>query len=559
LQGLGIQSNNTNQLAGLNAALLAVATAEPGTYFDGQGKTYRYDNTFYVPAGVTLENCVFDVSNVPAFVSGGGVGAESMRLAGSLGTPVSCSTALSLGVFQVTVASTAGWQVGDTLLFRGQTFSGAPTNSTLKFAADTANESFFARIQTIVSSTVVMLEQAYPSKYTISASGLNVYRPQMAKGNRFINVSIVRTPNDLLDARGLYADFCQDVVWEGGTCEGLSLRSRAWISCWGVQIRDTKVHHCAYAGFGYGDAILDGSQDFWITKSRYSDVRHGVTIGGSGGINRNIFVLNNVVRGARKAGIDAHPSCDTFRFEGNDIEVANRWQNIDGHTEGVVAQGANARIINNVIRGIRGTPGGLGLDSAGILAQPSTTQKDEQYEISGNLIDSLSGTGARGIFLQNLKGNWLSPSSSSNGEMTYSVDNNTVDTVDGGGTRSSEGILIKGDAAGYGMRRGSVSNNHVYSRSTCLTILTESTNFILQTSIVGNTFAMINTDKPVVMISSATSNNISRVVVVGNTITGGSWGVRNSQADRVLLEGNIIGGWATAATLGTFSNNNILS
>lgn len=141
-------------------------------------------------------------------------------------------------------------------------------------------------------------------------------------------------------------------------------------------INNLECNHIYSNGKGYGINIRDASQKINITNSSFTDQRHSLSIGGLDGISRNIKFTNNSINKSRDAGIDSH-SAGQFLIIDNNYIVC---EGCDGEHDGIIIQGLDSIITNNIIEGIIRN---------GIHIQPTFKYfKDPSYKIDNNIINA---------------------------------------------------------------------------------------------------------------------------------------------------------------------------
>lgn len=595
LRGLGISTSQAaSQTAAINAALTEL---QAGDYVDGQNETFRIDTPVLPTNGLILENVGCNISNVAPDV-------YPLALVGSLGAGLACSTPLEKGRLRHTVSSTAGLSIGQWVFFRQQcgwpaTIASVTTNASIRvtvpsgsffltgqfsafgerlglttvvnpttvdlamsntsglsagqtgylsnhhgFGFDSQFNTWWGQVRSIVNGTQFETEEAYNSRFLIPAQSLTVYAPTMPVGNRFHNVSAFRETAGADYTHFFEARFARSVFWEGGTITNAHESARRWTSSIDFKVRDAIVLGSAQDGYGYGDIVTNGCEDFWIGENRYIDVRHGVAVGNTGGIDRNGWGGENQIRGSRLAGLDCHAHCENITYENNNIQVMNRFRSGTEQREGMVIQGANCKALNNVIRGVGNQT--TDFDSYGLLAQPLTRMPFDTFEARGNTISDIGGAKVIGILYQQQK-----PA----GTGSVILSDNTVIIQDYGsnGNTSPVGIQIETNDNGGPIQNALVNDNLVLSRTTALRLKTTANRVIQDAVISSNKFEIINTDAPVIEFTSITAGGVENAVLDGNMMRGGSHALKNSNAGRIKLGlGNKARGYAIGPIDGTF-------
>jgi hypothetical protein len=600
LLGIGAaEGSAADQAAALTAGMAALS---PGDYLDGQNGVYRLDTAAQVPSGLIMENVSFDISNAAANV-------YPLSCLGSLGAGTAVATALSKSVETVTVGSTANWARGTRLLFKQQcgwqasvaainpgvsltltvpdTTRFAPgqiasinavvgtiasiTNPTTLvfnttqtagfavgpalfiltrndgFAVDQLFNGWWGTVRDVVSPTQIRLEKFYPSAFTIPAADCMAYAPDLRRGNRFHNVSAFRSGIDLDNTYFFRGELCDDLRWEGGSISNVQYAARVWYDCANFRVSNAVVEHAAQNGAGYGDGIVQTSEDWIVDGNKYRDVRHGVTVGGTGGIVSMGLAKDNSGHGCRQAFMDAHPNCRDIVFENNFAEMANRFRAAGGNNEGYVSQGANITFRNNKLRGLGSLTAGAGArDATGFLIQPFTRMPEDFQVLDGNDLRDTLGTGILGMFVSNRK-----ISGNLDG---LRIESNTLRMTDAGsnGNTSPAGLYVEAGAFGTNISNMIVADNNVWTRATALTVALTSPKTILNSAISGNAFNSENTDAPVIdILDGGVASLADRIAVTGNVCEGGNYSYRRAAlVGRDFVDGNVFRNFATAAING---------
>ena len=140
-------------------------------------------------------------------------------------------------------------------------------------------------------------------------------------------------------------------------------------------INNLECNHIYANGKGYGINIRDASQKINITNSSFTDQRHSISVGGLGGISRNIKITSNSINKSRDAAIDSHSAGQFITIDNNHIIC----EGSDGEHDGIIIEGGDAIITNNIIEGIV---------RHGINIEPSNYIKIMSYIISSNNINA---------------------------------------------------------------------------------------------------------------------------------------------------------------------------
>ncbi len=108
----------------------------------------------------------------------------------------------------------------------------------------------------------------------------------------------------------------------------------------------------AYAtGLAYGVSVDRGSRDVIVCNGEFTALRHGVTAGGSEGVNINIRAYANRCIAMRDAGLDSHPAGDRIDFSHNTVIFGSDAS--AGSMDGIIGQGPRFKAAHNTVLGAR--------------------------------------------------------------------------------------------------------------------------------------------------------------------------------------------------------------
>lgn len=153
----------------------------------------------------------------------------------------------------------------------------------------------------------------------------------------------------------------------------------------GAAVNRPRVRNGRATGLAYGVGYGFGSRDVRITDGWFSELRHGITGGGSQGINIDIIATGNACYAMREAGLDAHPGCVDVNYSHNYTEAASDAES-DG--DGIICQGPTFICAHNIV---------LGPKRHGIVHQVSGGQQQivPNGLIQSNMITGSGTTGSR--------------------------------------------------------------------------------------------------------------------------------------------------------------------
>ena len=155
---------------------------------------------------------------------------------------------------------------------------------------------------------------------------------------------------------------------------GVQIRNVSVDKCWnsgigirrsnGVDVSGGMFSRANQVGISYGIIIYDGCTGISVAGVTGFDLRHTVTIGGTGGVNRGIEVQQCKAFASRDAGFDSHGGADGVLF--GTLYVEGGSTSVDG----VVMQGVNCTARDIEVRNIQrygvimqhtSTPSGSGM------------------------------------------------------------------------------------------------------------------------------------------------------------------------------------------------------
>jgi hypothetical protein len=500
-------------------ALTNTINAASGKTIDLLGKTYKVTTTLSLLSDTHLRNGKITFATA----------ADSdvlFEAYGSVGTQYTLTAAPTKGATSVAVSSATGLAAGDWCFLQ----------STDNFSSsDSSKKGEWIRVLS-VSGLTINLEQKVRQTY---ATSYTMYKPTMLSnitlegltltGNGYTgsaaqyalraylcrNVSIIRCNADSFG----YAAFSLETVINGNVTDCHSTRSNFT------------------TGASYGVSITGGCDGVTVKGGRYSYHRHGVTVGGTFFTNFGITITGITTMACSDAGIDVHPNAMGVSITGNvvDCYCADATETGDG----ITAQGAGISIVGNHIRG---------WTRDGILAQPLSVAPaaDDAWNISGNILSNPeAATGADGIVFSSEKG-------TGNAIRALVIANNSIEAES---ATTGRGLVIQNTTSGGPIRSISIVGNAMYVRDQAIAITAANLELIQDVAITGNTMQIVSSSVPVISLTANAdvSKYLSCVTIAGNVIRGGTYGISLSNAPTDINRGvNVIQGFATAATTGTF-------
>jgi len=489
----------TDDAAVLNAC---VAAGLGALKVDGLGKTYRVDSTITLRGELIVEDMEIDFSAAAAgdtlFSAEGAQTAES-----------DLTSSVTAGATSVAVADGSIFQVGQWVKL---------ASTRLFTIVNSATHSEMNRIKAISGNTITLTE---PVLYTYgTGDGAKLVRLDFVEG---ITLRRIRATGGGVGGNhfGCFLSVCRRIdVFD---CDFDAFDNRAFDlrTCAHFRFHQNRFTRSTVAGLAYGVTIVSGCTWGQITDNFFADMRHGVTIGGNAGINRQIVVAGNNCHGCTDAGIDCHPAGDYIVFANNTTMQA-------GGQDGIVFQGSNGVIKGNTIRGAT---------RHGILAQLSPNVYACSVTIADNLILDETGTGA-GIFLQNLGAISLRGVA-----VTGNVMENGWD------------VGIQVIATDAGMEFVTITGNSIGLVATRGIFVDTIGSLTIKFGVISGNAMRAGSEN--IFLNANAASAIEYFAVTGNQCFGGTHGLRGVNTNRIAASGNVFAGASSAAASVAGANNAI--
>lgn len=504
------------------AELQACIDGADGRVIDLQGLTYKVATTLSLVSDTTIINGTISFATASdtdcLFEAFGSTGTQYTPSA----APVKGDTSIAI------TGSVSGLAVGDWCYLR----------STDDFSSlDSGKRGEWVRILSIASLTL-SLEQRIRHTYTTS---FILYKPTLISNITLDNLRLIGNGFTGSAAQfGLRAYLCKNVNITRCSADSFGSIGFSLETVLGGFVTDCTVTRGNHSGNGYGVAVGGGCDSVTVKGSTFRYLRHGVTVGATYFTDYNINVVGNTTFACSDAGIDVHPNAMS-------VVIANN--NVDCYTptvdtgDGIIAQAAGVSIIGNIVRGwLR----------IGILAQPLTSaiEADDAWVISNNIISSPRAvSGANGITFSNEKG-------TTKVVRGLVIANNVIQAAL---ATTGKGISIFNTTSGGPIRTVTVNGNTVYCRDEALLIQSTATDLIDDVAITGNSFVSLSAAVPSIsLVNGGTGGFLTCITVAANTIRGGTYGISSTgtAGTRINRGLNVIQGFSTAATVGTFASSN---
>ena len=323
-------------------AVLAAFNAADGKVLDGGGLTYKCNSNIAPTCqNITVQNATFDFSGVTSYGADGYI-----QFLGSSLDGTNIEADVNVGDNTFTVASTTGLTTKDSwhILEDSQIVytSEGLTLGQYVFVKEVDESS---KLVTLHNDVLYKFKTANTAQLVPVTMKTNItFRNVIIKG---ANPTGVTTDNNHC---GIKFQKCENVTIDNCTFEDIHRVGVIFDACVNVKVSNSTCKHATKTGTEYGFGIHNGCYGVNITNSYGQDLRHFVTIGDNEGINLFVNVTNCHITGCRDAGIDSHAAGDFVNFSGNTIEGSS----FDGgQLDGIVFQGFNAIINDNIIVGMR--------------------------------------------------------------------------------------------------------------------------------------------------------------------------------------------------------------
>jgi hypothetical protein len=483
-----------------DAAAVLAALDSGAKVIDGQGLTYKI-NIPLAPSSqnIAVQNAVFDFSGVP---DQPGSPDKILSFSGSKGTATNLSANATAGTFVLTVVSTSGFAADGYAWL---------TSSTVFESSQSVILGQIVQIKSVDSATQLTLYNDVLYDFTTAAtaniSPLTMKRNIRFQGVRFIGANA--STQSMLDF-----DMCADVEVTGCSfdfCDYVACRVSRTVN---FLADNCTVRRARAVGTSYGFAVGNGAYSVKIANSYGEDLRHFVTVGDNDGVNLFVTVTGCHVAACQDAGIDAHAACDFMVIDGNTIEGSSF---DSGQLDGIIFQGLNCVISNNIVVGAR------------------------RHSIFHQFLPDI-GTGSSVI-----SGNHIRNAGGAVGTETAIL----VATQPGSGGSSLDGVSITGNvvsgasnqdfsvyALSANIKNVAISGNVVNDASDVFCcLLRADAGYSLEDFVIsGNVFKTSGVSN--VYLLGETSPNILNGTIIGNTIKGGDNGIRMIQTQNVMETGN---------------------
>lgn len=505
-----------NGIADDATALTNAVNASTGKVLDGGGATYKCNSPINCTSeNIVIQNMTLDFSSVPnqpASID------RIFTFAGSQGAATALTSNANAGEFVLTLASTAG--------FAADGYAWLASTTVFENTQGVALGQI-VRVKSVDSSTQLTLFNDVLYDFTTAASAS--ISPLALKQNiRIRNVRFIGANSSAQSV--LDFDKCADVEVTGCSfdyCDYTACRVSRTVN---FMADNCTVRRARAVGTSYGFQVGNGSYSVKITNSFGEDLRHFVTVGDNDGVNLFVEISNNHISACQDAGIDSHAACDFMVIDGNTIEGSAF---DSGQLDGIIFQGLNCVISNNIVVGAR---------RHSIFYQLLPDVGVGSVVVSGNQIRNSGGSAVTENAIY-VVGESASVGSSIDG---VTISGNVISGV------SNQDIYVYALTAN--IKNVSVFGNVVNDDSDtfCCFVRAASGYSIEDFSITGNVFKTSGVSN---IYCLGTAANVLNGVISGNTIKGGTNGIRLIQTQNIVETGNYNTGVTRRVFVDTGSTN----
>lgn len=519
-----ISPSATGNQASAVQNILTYAPSAP--YVHMKRRSWRVDTERTVSAGTHLIKGTFDFSQAAS-------GATLFRGQGSVvgGSAQSLTANAARLTFTVTVASTTGYSVGEWVRVR----------SNANYAVNGGDAPTQGEFKRVVSVTATQLGFSEPlqAAYNTADSAL-VERINWLDDVVFEDLTLIGRGNGTLagafNQYGIRLAFAKRVRFRG-KCRfmGFDYDAIELSSCLDVEFEDGCEFLDAYDdtagqdGESYGIALINGCQDVTIRSPYGRNLRHLVAIGGTQGVNRNIQVFGATGDEFRAAALDSHAGAENVDFLDFNVSVSRGWLN-SGSQNGIQYQGGGSFNCRGVVRGMVET-----------AVAVQTFGRSAEIDITVKAVDTTATSGALGT--SGTDGNAvgvLVESRSSTGITRLDIHNSNIPDNIG------RGVLVH--AVDGPIRNVRVAENVTgQNKVRCIYLQSDASRVIENINIEGNIGRVLSGGSECIMLDGNAAADVEFGTVNGNTMFGGTYGVRGVNTDRITTDGNTLTSWTTSA------------
>jgi len=481
--GDGVADDTAEVLLALNSGANVV---------DGGGLTYKMTaNIAPTCENIVIQNATFDISPITT-------GGSAIDFKGSQTSGVSLTASTLTGSNVIAVVSTSGFAADDYAWLSSATVFEAGTGTLL---------GQMVKIKSVDSGTQLTLYEDVLYDFTTAASA-SIAKLTMKQNITLRGINFIGANTGIQIA----TDFekCADVVVDNCSFEYVDFVSIVFNRCVNATVTNTAMRYARSAGLSYGVSIGNGCYSVKIANCYGEDQRHMVTVGDNDGVNLFISVTNCHAAAQRDAGLDCHPAGDFILFDGNTIEL------VAAQSDGIICQGLNAVISNNII---------VGNVTSGIRHQLLPAIGTGSSVIIGNSIENFGATAQTDTAI------YIAQESDGGASMeSVIISGNRIDgTIE-------QGIYVYANTGN--VKNVAITGNVMTSDASAFAcyLRASATYSIQDFAITGNVFKCAGVSN--IYLLGTTSPNVLNGTISGNTIKGGTNGIRMVQTQNVVETGN---------------------
>ena len=492
------------------AAVLAALSDTTVRVIDGGGLTYRVvGNIASTNENLTVRDATFDISDLPSGVAFTFSGVESSATA-LTSDILKDSKTVTLGSTSAFTADSYAWLSSDAIFSNTQTVILGQV----------------VKIKSIDSPTAITLYDDVLYNFT-TADNAKIATLALLKDVAFENVKIIGANAGTQTC--FKFDRCLNAKVSDCSFEYVDYVSVLFDRCVNSKIADTSMKYARTVGLAYGVVMVNGCYSCTVQNCHGEDLRHLVSVGDNDGVNLFIRVTACHSASSKDAGIDAHPACDFMIIDGNTVEC------IDGTADGIIFQGLNCVITDNIV---------VGNVVSSIRFQVTATIGSGSCIIANNRVVNSGGTPSSDTAI-NVTNDGFGADLTS-----VVISNNIID-----GTLDTGIFLYARTGNIFGV---AISNNVMISIASVVGCqLRAAATYLLQDfTITGNIFKCSGTQN--LYLLGTTVPNVLDGTISGNTIKGGSNGIRTILAGNVVETGNYNTGTIRKVFVDTGSTNVVL-
>lgn len=481
--GDGVADDTAEVLLALNSGARVI---------DGGGSTYKLtSNLTPTSQDIVIQNATFDISTITT-------GGSAINFVGTQAPGALLSANTLIGSNIIAVGSTAGFVADDYAWLTSNTIFDVGTNVVL---------GQIVKIKSVDSGTQLTLYEDVLYDFTTAASA-SIARLTPKKNITLRAVNFIGAGTGIQTA----VDFqrCVDVLIDDCSFDYVDFVSIVFDRCVNATVTNTSMRYARSVGLSYGISIGNGCYNVKIANCYGEDQRHMVTVGDNDGVNLFVSVTNCHAASQRDAGLDSHPAGDFILFDGNTIEL------VGAQSDGIICQGLNAVISNNII---------VGNVTTGIRHQLLPEINTGSSVIIGNSIENYGQTVATDTAI------YIEQSSGGGAPMeSVVISGNRIDGV------IEQGIYVFAETGN--IKNVTISGNVLTSDASVFACyLRAAAGYSLEDfTITGNIFKTSGVSN--IYLLGDAAPNILNGTISGNVIKGGINGIRMIQTQNVVETGN---------------------